>query len=89
MEAERDSYLARVPENVHRRRQAQHAIERMRDQIVARDGAICALCGEGVTAEERSIDHIMPVALGGSDDPENLQVAHRVCNSRKGARYAA
>jgi 5-methylcytosine-specific restriction endonuclease McrA len=31
-----------------------------------------------------TIDHIVPVSRGGSDDPSNLQTAHMVCNSAKG-----
>jgi len=27
-----------------------------------------------------SIDHIVPVSAGGSDDPSNLQIAHLCCN---------
>jgi hypothetical protein len=31
------------------------------------------------------IDHVVPVALGGSNDPSNLTVACPDCNGRKGA----
>ena len=30
------------------------------------------------------IDHILPIALGGTDDEENLWLACRLCNSHKG-----
>ncbi|WP_291199721.1 HNH endonuclease signature motif containing protein [Hyphomonas sp.] len=33
-----------------------------------------------------TLDHIRPKAAGGSDAPGNLQLAHAVCNWRKGAR---
>lgn len=33
-----------------------------------------------------SIDHIMPVSLGGTDDAANLRVVHAICNMRDGAR---
>lgn len=53
----------------------------------------CGICGADIqrTLPARhpmsaSTDHIVPVALGGTDDPENLQLAHLVCNMRKGAR---
>jgi 5-methylcytosine-specific restriction endonuclease McrA len=32
------------------------------------------------------MDHIVPFAAGGTHEPANVQLAHRVCNSRKGAR---
>jgi len=34
------------------------------------------------------VDHIIPLALGGSDDLDNKQPAHRACNEAKGARTA-
>jgi 5-methylcytosine-specific restriction endonuclease McrA len=30
-----------------------------------------------------SLDHILPLARGGAHDHSNLQLAHRICNSRK------
>jgi hypothetical protein len=32
-----------------------------------------------------TLDHVVPRKEGGSDDPDNLQAAHRRCNSAKGA----
>ena len=60
-------------------------------QLRQRDGWSCRLCSRefgdpppvhphplGVT-----IDHIIPVWRGGSDDLANLQLAHRSCNLKK------
>lgn len=65
------------------------------EQIAAEDGTDCALCGEPVDMSMESpdrlspsIDHIIPRAMGGSDYRENLQLAHRGCNSSKRHRYA-
>ena len=59
----------------------------VRQTVIERDESICGLCREPVhPSEEIHIDHIIPVALGGSDDLTNLQVAHAHCNLRKGAR---
>jgi len=50
-------------------------------EAVMRDArGICHICGEGAAD---AIDHIVPVAWGGSDDPRNLAPAHTSCNSRK------
>lgn len=57
-----------------------------RQKIVERDGLICGLCGGPVDPLDVEIDHIFPVSLGGSSDPSNLQVAHSLCNRRKGNR---
>lgn len=50
---------------------------------ILRDAA-CVDCG---SVENLSVDHIMPVALGGSHRRENLQPMCRSCNSRKGAKH--
>jgi 5-methylcytosine-specific restriction endonuclease McrA len=31
-----------------------------------------------------SIDHVLPIALGGQDTPENVHLAHLGCNVAKG-----
>lgn len=35
---------------------------------------------------EYVVDHIIPLAKGGTDDLDNKQAAHRECNSRKAAK---
>lgn len=58
----------------------------------ARADSVCALCGEPVDLlmqdgpRQPTLDHITPQSLGGSHNRENLQLAHKGCNSRKGAR---
>lgn len=62
--------------------------------IAARAGSNdCTLCGDAVDLSLRfpdpfsgSVDHIVPVARGGSNEINNLQLAHLVCNMRKGSR---
>lgn len=51
--------------------------------ILERDGAICCYCG---STDDLTIDHVTPLARGGSNDLANLVVACRICNSSKGAR---
>jgi 5-methylcytosine-specific restriction endonuclease McrA len=33
-----------------------------------------------------TLDHLIPASKGGTDDPENLKLAHRSCNRAKGDR---
>ena len=51
--------------------------------ILERDGALCRYCG---SVDDLTIDHVTPLARGGSNDLANLVVACRSCNSSKGAR---
>lgn len=56
----------------------------IRELVIERDGACCRYCG--VRSGPFHIDHIEPVARGGSDDLDNLAVACRSCNLSKGAK---
>ena len=51
--------------------------------LVERDGNRCHICHKRVAGRERSADHLIPRSQGGSDDPINLRLAHRRCNSRR------
>jgi 5-methylcytosine-specific restriction endonuclease McrA len=33
-----------------------------------------------------TVDHLIPVSEGGTDAPENLRLAHRTCNTKRGTR---
>jgi len=44
----------------------------------------CALSGKVLTPEIAELDHIIPVAKGGGNNIENLQVVHRKVNRMKG-----
>ncbi len=58
---------------------------KIRRAVFARDGWRCQLCGMRPThVDPLSIDHIVPVSMGGSrDDPRNLRAAHRTGNSNR------
>lgn len=60
--------------------------------IAERDRWSCALCAQPVDPALRfpdlmrgSLDHIVPLAKGGTNDETNLQLSHLLCNLRKGA----
>lgn len=63
----------------------------IRHIIYARDNHTCQLCGEPIDMNANaphprspSIDHIIPLARGGTHEPGNVQAAHFLCNSLKG-----
>lgn len=59
--------------------------KRLRYEILRRDSHTCRYCGESAPDVKLAIDHVIPVALGGPDDPGNLVTACEACNSGKSA----
>lgn len=59
-------------------------------KILARDDWTCQErgCGVRLTKDNWSIDHVIPVSRGGSNNTKNLRACCISCNSRKGARIA-
>jgi len=68
------------------------------DELIKRDGGICQICGEEVDLDDGwfdtdrhfhigrlypTIDHIVPLAKGGTTTWDNVQLAHLACNSAK------
>jgi hypothetical protein len=56
---------------------------RFRSELTARDGERCVYC-EATT--NLVVDHMVPIALGGTDAIDNLALACRPCNSGKAGR---
>jgi 5-methylcytosine-specific restriction endonuclease McrA len=55
--------------------------------LAMRDGSKCYLCGQGHDPNDPwNVEHVKPRARGGTDDLENLALAHRSCNLTKGTR---
>lgn len=57
----------------------------LRFQILRRDGNACRYCGAMAPEVKLTVDHVIPVAHGGTDDPENLTTACADCNAGKAA----
>jgi hypothetical protein len=49
----------------------------------------CAICNGPLGLYDSHIDHVMPRAMGGSDDLSNLQLTHMSCNTAKGGTSLA
>lgn len=57
--------------------------KRLRFEILRRDNHACRYCGGSAPDVVLQVDHVTPVALGGSDDPANLVAACKDCNTGK------
>ena len=57
---------------------------KQRELILKRDNFLCQPClAQGRTTQARDVDHIVPKALGGTDDESNLQSICRACHKAK------
>jgi hypothetical protein len=56
---------------------------RLRFEILRRDGMTCRYCGAKAPDVVLTVDHVIPVTLGGGDEPNNLVTACADCNSGK------
>jgi len=68
-----------------------HIPQSTRVAIYERDGHVCQLCHEPTDEAGGpqgpwwpTLDHILPVSRGGTDEPANLRTAHRWCNGVRG-----
>lgn len=71
------------------------------DSLIVRDNGVCHICSNKVDKDDYmtndggyliygnmypSIDHVIPIAKGGTHTWDNVKLAHRLCNSLKGDR---
>ena len=54
-----------------------------RAYIVERDRGRCHMCGKPCRPSEIHLDHVIPLARGGTHSPENVRVACAFCNLSK------
>lgn len=71
----------------HRRNGA--ALRFSKESVYARDRGHCQYCQRPVSRREGTYDHIVPRSRGGDTRWENIVLACRACNLRKGARTPA
>jgi hypothetical protein len=53
--------------------------------IALRDDFTCQYCGDKPGSAALHVDHMIPTSVGGSDDPHNLVLSCKACNTRKNA----
>jgi hypothetical protein len=57
--------------------------KRLRFEILRRDNHACRYCGATAPDVKLTVDHVVPEALGGSNEPSNLVTACADCNNGK------
>jgi len=95
--AQNNPESARQAARRRRARKQQNGIEPYRDtDIFDRDAWMCYLCGNDINPQlprtniwGATIDHVIPIAMGGADAPDNVRAAHLRCNSTKHTRDVA
>ena len=86
----KDTPRRKRPTRADRQPGARQEFERAK-QIIFKTQTICGICGKPVDFSYKSphplsptVDHIIPLDKGGHPfDIDNLQLAHRICNSQK------
>ena len=60
-------------------------IQQVYEDNIKRFGTLtCCLCNKSIEFGQDSLEHKIPISKGGSNDIDNLEIAHFSCNSSKG-----
>jgi 5-methylcytosine-specific restriction enzyme A len=83
----------RPPRYVDERRGSRHergygtAWDKLRKVALSRDAGLCVPCRDaGLVTLATAVDHVLPKALGGTDELSNLQAICHACHKAKSAR---
>lgn len=65
-----------------------HISQALREEVAAEAGYRCGYCltPQSFTAMPMHVEHIIPIAAGGTSEKDNLWLACPLCNGHKGAR---
>jgi HNH endonuclease len=76
-------YRAKVARGERPRHMSRRVATRRKQALLSRDGAFCRYCLKRFKADVLTIDHVVPLARGGSNDLTNLVLACEPCNKAK------
>ena len=90
------AYAKKNPEAVRRRAQERHdrsdrwrPSDELKHRLFKEQDGLCGLCGEPMPCSAwddpniLQVEHLTPVVRGGTNDRENLVLAHRTCNQER------
>lgn len=97
-----ECYRIRLRESRHAAKQRRRALKRnayvapvYRKKVFEADGYRCHICNKMTLRNTvvphpmaPTLDHLVPLAKGGTHEPINCRTAHFICNSTKGDRLA-
>lgn len=88
--------MAKVERNWRKRRALKLSAKSepyTKEEIAARDDYICYICDARVDMKLvwpdpyfATVDHVVALANGGDDTPDNVRITHLTCNVRKGVK---
>lgn len=66
----------------------QRHMKYIRARLMIKQKRMCALCGKPIENDiDATLDHIIPRSAGGATTEDNLQLAHKECNAKKGCNF--
>lgn len=83
--------IAEDPELIHKKqfvkkKRKTNNLNRRKTLYYRKDMTLCHVCGEFMHFDETTLEHIIPLAKGGSDRYDNLALSHERCNQEKGSK---
>lgn len=65
---------------------SKHEFKKICEMQIKMEVAYCCLCGKPIyKVKDYNLEHLTPVSRGGRNDSSNWRMAHKKCNSQKGA----
>ena len=82
-----DKYKENKARQAHARRNAKGKLSKgIIQQLMKKQNNLCACCNAPLNGKFH-LDHILPIALGGYNTDDNVQLLLPKCNLAKGARH--
>ena len=72
-----------------RKRRRRRRTLRQRRRHLFQLNPVCKYCGVALQWESSTVDHVVPISKGGTNDLQNLVLACKPCNTRKGNKLLA
>ncbi len=68
----------------YRKKKRRRSAENTKPSVLKKQNFECYYCDSKISVGDATWDHVIPKSKGGTRSPENLVLACKPCNSRKG-----